>query len=115
MFFVFRVATIMYLSLMTLPAAATPSATRLIYACEHALEYGFNDINGMLCTWYVTPCDCNQANKPEIPRVCLPPDIPVEFLAREVIDGIKTQEVPVTVDADYAAAKVLAKHYPCPE
>ena len=113
--FSFRCILTVFLLLMVIPAAATTSASELVRACEHALENGFYDIKGMLCTWYVTPCDCEQAVKPGVPRVCLPPDIAVESLAVEVIDGIKAQEALMIMDADIAAATVLSRHYPCPE
>ena len=49
---------------------------------------GFPDAEGMMCTWYVTPCDCFQNADSEVPRVCLPLSPDIAVLAREVINGL---------------------------
>jgi len=81
-------------------------------ACEHALDKGFTDAEGMMCTWYVTPCDCFHS---EIPRVCLPPSPDVAALAREVIDGLAATPQLLDKTADVAVGTILKKNYPCTE
>ena len=97
------------------PLSAAPTAVDLLYACEHSLENGFQGIEGEVCTWYVTPCDCDYGKANEIPRVCLPESVPVETLARIVVSGLKEQPELRMNDANYAAALILSRIYPCKE
>jgi len=97
------------------PASAVPTAVDLLHACESSLENNFQGIEGDVCTWYVTPCDCDYGKKNEMPRVCLPESVPVESLARIVVDGLKEQPGLHREDANYAAALILTRVYPCSE
>lgn len=112
---VIRAGIIIFLSLSLFNAEAAPTGSDLVKACKHALEYGFNDIKGMMCTWYITPCDCNYEIRLDVPRVCLPPQISVETLALTVVGDIKAEMELGTMNAESAAAKILSKYYPCPE
>ena len=94
---------------------AAPSGADLESACQQSLEYGFHGNEGMLCTWYVTPCDCDYGMKQEFPRVCLPETVPVETLAGLVVNGLKKQPELKTEDAGFAAAEILSRTYPCSE
>jgi len=92
---------------------AAPSGADLESACQQSLNNGFHGNEGMLCTWYVTPCDCDYGKKQEIPHVCLPATVTVETLAREVIAGLQQQPGLKTKDAGFAAALILSHIYPC--
>ncbi|OGT64690.1 MAG: hypothetical protein A2W69_01470 [Gammaproteobacteria bacterium RIFCSPLOWO2_02_47_7] len=97
------------------PLSAAPSAVDLLDACEHSLQNGFQGIKGDVCIWYVTPCDCDYGKTKEMPRVCLPDSVPVESLARIVVRGLKEQPGLHMENADYAAAMILSRIYPCSE
>ena len=92
---------------------ASPSGADVIAACEESLASGFQGIKGMMCTWYVTPCDCTYAKDPATPRVCLPEGKETEELAREVIQGLKSRPELQTLSAELSANTILAKKYPC--
>jgi hypothetical protein len=112
----FLVRLIIYLLLLLqfgTQAFAAPSGKELLAACEQSLEDGFDGIAGQMCTWYVTPCDCDYGNKPDMPRVCLPASVPVEMLARDVVDGLSDQPGLQQKDADIATALILSRTYPC--
>ncbi|RKZ69345.1 MAG: hypothetical protein DRQ48_07865 [Gammaproteobacteria bacterium] len=94
---------------------ATPNGNDLLAACEHALDKGFSGTEGMMCTWYVTPCDCFHSEDSEIARVCLPVPPDVHALAREVTDGLATAPELLDKTADVAAGTILIKNYPCTE
>jgi hypothetical protein len=97
------------------PATAAPTGANLLTACENSLVKGFSEEQGMFCTWYVTPCDCNHGKGSEIPRVCLPETIATETLAREVITGLQEYPELQEKNAEYAAAFILSRIYPCIE
>lgn len=97
------------------PLSAAPAAVDLLHACEHSLDNGFQGIEGDVCTWYVTPCDCDYGKTKEMPRVCLPESVPAESLARIVVSGLKEQPGLHKDYADYAAAIILSRVYPCSE
>ncbi|MFB3101321.1 MAG: Rap1a/Tai family immunity protein [Gammaproteobacteria bacterium] len=94
---------------------ATPSGKDLLAACEHSLDKGFSGAEGMMCAWYVTPCDCFHSDDSEIPRVCLPPDPDVDALAQEVMEGLIKSPDLLGESADVAAGMILKKIYPCTE
>ena len=94
---------------------ATPNGNDLLAACEHALDKGFSGEEGMMCTWYVTPCDCFHSDDSEIPRVCLPVPPDVHTLAREVADGLAATPELLDKTADIAAGTILIKKYLCEE
>ena len=96
-------------------ANAAPAAADLLQACEQSLHDGFQGMEGDLCTWYVTPCDCNYGTASDLPRVCLPDSVPVETLARKVIAGLREDPELQYQPADYAAAIILSRDYPCIE
>jgi hypothetical protein len=106
--------SLVYVSATGLLAAA-PAAGDLLKACEHSLKNGFAGIEGDMCTWYVTPCDCDYGKGNDMPRVCLPDRIAVETLARIVVAGLKDQPGFHAEDADFAAARILSRVYPCNE
>lgn len=94
---------------------ATPNGKDLLLACEHSLAEGFSGTEGMMCTWYVTPCDCFHGENSEMPRVCLPPVPDVDALAREVAEGLETMPELLVESANVAAGTILQKTYPCTE
>ncbi len=92
---------------------AAPSGANLLEACEDSLEKGFQGATGMMCVWYVTPCDCYHGKDSTIPRVCLPDGKTPESLAREVIDGLKSKPELLSESAEVSAGIILAPKYPC--
>jgi len=94
---------------------ATPNGKDLLAACEHSLDKGFSGAEGMMCTWYVTPCDCFHSKNSEIPRVCLPPTPNLNTLAREVAEGLAGTPELLDKTADVAAGTILKVSYPCTE
>lgn len=99
--------------IMSATVQAAPSGADLLEACEISLEQGFQTTKGMLCVWYVTPCDCHYGKDSEVPRVCLPEGLDAEFLAKEVISGLKLDPILQAHSAEIAAGKVLVKKYSC--
>jgi len=92
---------------------ATPNGKELLAACEHSLDKGFSGTEGMMCTWYVTPCDCFHSEDSGIPRVCLPQTHDVDALAREVMEGLAATPELLEENADVAAGLILEKSFPC--
>lgn len=92
---------------------AAPSGADLLSACEKSLKQGFQSTAGMMCVWYVTPCDCHHGKEIDIPRVCLPEDKKVELLAREVIEGLSVQPELQSKSAELSAGIILSAKYPC--
>ncbi len=92
-----------------------PTGADLLQACTEAMASGYNSSKGMLCIWYVTPCDCEANNKPGLPRVCLPADISHERLAERIVREISQTPSLLKLSAEAAAASVLAPIYPCGE
>ena len=92
---------------------AAPSGQDLLLACENSLLNGFQGTKGMMCIWYVTPCDCHYGEKESIPRVCLPVDISHEELAKEVVSGLKADPALQEFTAEMAVGTILSPHYPC--
>ncbi|MGY8814547.1 MAG: Rap1a/Tai family immunity protein [Gammaproteobacteria bacterium] len=92
-------------------STAAPTGKDLLYACSKSIESGFNSIEGQMCTWYVTPCNCD-ANS-DLPEVCLPDNIEIDSLAKSVIKGINQAPELETEYAAHSAAIILSKYYPC--
>ena len=92
---------------------ATPNGRDLLAACEHSLDKGFSGAEGMMCTWYVTPCGCFHSKDSEIPRVCLPSSPDVNALAREVAEGLSATPELLDKNADVAAGTILKENFPC--
>ena len=92
---------------------AAPSGADLLHACEDSLVNGFQSTKGMMCIWYVTPCDCHFGDKKSVPRVCLPKDAAHEELARVVMNGLKEKNELQTLTAEMAAGTILSPIYPC--
>jgi Rap1a immunity proteins len=92
---------------------AAPTAGTLLVACEDALKNGFHGSTGMMCSWYVTPCDCHQGKDIAIPRVCLSGDEAEGLLATIVVEGLKSQPDLQSQSAEMAAGIILSAMYPC--
>ena len=92
---------------------ADPSGAGLLSACEFSMDSGFEGIKGQMCTWYVTPCDCEYSKDPQAPRVCLPEFVAIEALAKQVVNGLKAQPELQEKNAEVAAAIILSRTYPC--
>lgn len=106
---------ILFLTALLLPhysSHAAPSGADLLEACTRSVRDGFDSMIGKMCTWYVTPCDCNIDKS--IPLVCLPESVPTETLAGLVIEGLTKRPDLQQFDATHAAALILADQYPCP-
>ena len=92
---------------------ASPTGADVLTVCEESLAKGFEGIKGMMCVWYVTPCDCTYGKDPAIPRVCLPDGMDTEALAREVIEGLKLRPELQSQSAELSSNTILAEKYPC--
>lgn len=101
------------LLLFVASVSAAPTGAELLSACKTSLEKGFDGTTGMMCVWYVTPCDCHHGKDSEIPRVCLPDGLKTEFLAEEVISGLKSKPELLIKSAEMAAGVILVEKYPC--
>ena len=104
---------IVFLLLLSTEVFSAPTGADLLGACEDSLANGFQGTTGMMCVWYVTPCDCYHGKDSDIPRICLPDGKAAEVLAREVIDGLKSQPELQTKSAEISAGVILAAKYPC--
>ena len=92
---------------------AAPSGNDLLTACEESLTNGFHGSTGMMCIWYVTPCDCHHGKDIAISRVCLPNNETHKSLAREVVEGLKSQPELQSQSAEMAVGVILSPKYPC--
>ena len=98
--------------------AQSPSGQDLLTACTSALENGFNNEHGMVCSWYVMPCDCESTKaEPEtvIPRVCLPHILTETDLAELVLKELRMRTDLLDKSAELAANTILSSYYPCAE
>jgi Ssp1 endopeptidase immunity protein Rap1a len=102
-----------FLLLMSTKVFAAPTGADLLGACEDSLANGFQGSKAMMCVWYVTPCDCHHGKDSEILRVCLPDGKSAESLAREVIEGLKSQPGLQSKSAEVSASLILSPKYPC--
>jgi Ssp1 endopeptidase immunity protein Rap1a len=101
------------LLLLSTSVFAVPTGVDLLAACEDSLENGFQGTIGMMCVWYVTPCDCYHGKDSAVPRVCLPDGKKPESLAREVVVGLKSQPELQSKSAEVSAGLILVEKYPC--
>lgn len=93
------------------PAHAAPTGAELLEVCESALRSNFRGLRGKMCTWYVTPCDCDTA--PGLPRVCLSDPIEPPKLAITVTEVLKALPELQLKSAEEAVAVILSEVYPC--
>lgn len=101
---------------LLLPAysmSVAPTGADLLEACQFAGKNGYDSTQGMMCIWYVTPCDCHFGKSKEIPRVCLPETVSHQQLADVVVRGIQQTPDLKQVSAEQAAANILSPLYPC--
>lgn len=96
-------------------AYASPDGSDLLRACRTSLNNGFNGIEGMMCEYYLTPCNCAVGVKASVPKFCPPAGASTDDRAAAVIDGLNKSPVLQDQDAQTAAAVILAKMYPCTE
>jgi len=94
-------------------SSAAPSANSLLEACEDALKNGFHGNTGLMCSWYVRPCDCQQGKDNAVPRVCLSGDETERHLGTIVVAGLKSHTALRLETAEMAAAIILSSKYPC--
>ncbi len=104
---------IVALLLLSTEVLSTPTGADLLDACEDSLANDFQGTTGMMCVWYVTPCDCHHGKDSAIPRVCLPDGKAAEVLAREVVDGLNSQPELQAKSAEISAGVILVPKYPC--
>ena len=99
-------------TLLAAPAAgAAPTGAELLQVCESALKSNFRGMRGKMCTWYVTPCDCDTA--PGLPRVCLTDPIEPPKLAITVTEVLKAVPEFQLKSSEEAVALILSEVYPC--
>jgi hypothetical protein len=108
-----RLFSVLLLFFVSTIVFATPNGKDLLAACEHSLTKGFSGTEGMMCTWYVTPCDCFHSEDSGILRVCLPQTPDVDALAREVMKELAATPELLEMSADVAARLILGKSFPC--
>jgi len=94
-------------------AFAAPTGGDLLAVCETALKTNFRGMKGKMCTWYVTPCDCDATKDENLPRVCLTKPIVVRKLATEVTEVMKAIPEFQKQPAEAAVAQILSAIYPC--
>lgn len=94
-------------------AYASPNGTDLLRACRTSINNGFEDIEGMMCEYYLTPCECTAGEDNPAPRFCPPARASMGDLAVLVIDGFKKSPGLLNRDAQTAAAVILARRFPC--
>lgn len=104
---------ILLLLLISETLLATPTGAELLNACETSMEEGFQGITGMMCVWYVTPCDCHHGKSADIPHVCLPDGLETEYLAQQVVSGLKSKPELQVKTAEVAVGEILVKMYSC--
>ena len=100
------------ITIVSAQAMAAPSSDDIVTMCERALSKGFRGRTAQMCTWYVTPCDCD-AGQNNVPRVCVPEDIASKTLAEQVVTLLKGLPEFRMDDGAKAVAQVLAVRYPC--
>ena len=83
-------------------------------ACRESVANDFHGIKGALCSWYVTPCDCETGNE-ELPKICTTEPVATETLAKIVIRGLEQTPALLHEEALFAAAVILSETYPCTE
>lgn len=93
------------------PANAAPTATELVEVCQSAIDSNFSGVPGKMCTWYVTPCDCDTA--PGVPRVCLTDPVEPDKLAFTFIEMMKVMPELTDKGAEEAVGIILSEIYPC--
>ncbi len=99
-------------ALLAAPSAgAAPTGAELLDVCETALKSNFRGLRGKMCTWYVTPCDCDTA--PGLPRVCLTEPILPPKLAFTVTQVLRAVPEFQLKSAEEAVALILSEVYPC--
>ena len=92
---------------------AAPTGSDLLQACSLSIESGFDSMEGKMCAWYVTPCNCGTDKN--IPAVCLPEDVDLDELAKLVTEGLTTREQLLNLYAAESAAIILSENFPCTE
>lgn len=99
-------------ALLAAPVAnAAPTGGELLEVCEAALKSNFRGVRGKMCTWYVTPCDCDTT--PGLPRVCLTEPIDPPKLAVTVTQVLQAIPEFQLKSAEEAVALILSEVYPC--
>lgn len=92
-------------------AIAAPTGAELLDVCASALNSNFRGLRGQMCTWYVTPCDCD--GTPGLPRVCLTEPVEPAKLAFTVTEMMKAEPALQDKSAEEAVALILSELYPC--
>lgn len=90
----------------------TPTGEDLLKSCQSLLSSETTQMQQMLCTWYILPCDCEQKDK-TIPKVCLPDKVDEEELARIIVKELEHKQQLQRSSALFAANSILQKYYPC--
>lgn len=90
-----------------------PTGRILMQACEAMLNDQADQLNVMLCNWYVTPCDCHYGKPEALPKVCLPESVDSNLLAAIIVEQLEKEIDLQQLSAEEAAAKILAPIHPC--
>ena len=91
---------------------AAPSSDDIIKMCERALGNGFRGRPAQMCTWYVTPCDCDIGRNSAL-RVCVPEETATRVIAEQVVTLLNGLPEFRQKDGEKAVRQVLAVRYPC--
>ena len=97
---------------LTVSANDEPTGQSLLDSCKAYDINQADDLQSMMCLWYVMPCDCEKKDQ-QIPKVCLPDKVDESSLIKLVIKGLSSQKRLLTESAELAANTILSQHYPC--
>ena len=91
---------------------SSPTGKDLLESCQSFISSASTEMQQMLCTWYVLPCDCEQKDK-NIPRVCLPKSVNEKDLAVLIVNELTLDKFLQQKTAAFAANTILQNYYPC--
>ena len=106
---------ILVLLLLGARVQAAPTGADLLRACGESRGGDLSGIEGAMCEYYVTPCACEIGAEPAQPDFCPPQSVSTLSLAETVVAGLREAPELQRIEARVAAARVLAKKYPCNE
>ena len=106
---------ILLLLLLGMRVHAAPAGADLLRACRESMDNNLTGIEGAMCEYYVTPCACEIGYVPAPPGFCPPHSVSTASLAETVVTGLRESPELQHIEARVAAARILAKKYPCNE
>ncbi len=90
----------------------SPTGKDLLKSCQSLLSSQATEMQHMLCTWYILPCDCEQKDE-SIPRVCLPSKVDETELAKIIVNDLNLNQDLQRKSSQFAANTILQRYYPC--